>query len=243
MQSLSRICWKKNDILYRCQFGFRKNHSTSYALIHLVNKIASAIDQHETTVGVFLDLSKAFDTLDHHILFAKLEHYGIRDVALQWFKSYFSCRQQFAQFNQACSPMQTIKCGVPQGSILGPLLFILYINDLPNASELTDPLLFAYETSIFYSHSSPNCLEPVLNDELQNIDVWLKCNKLSVNIKKTNYIIFKLRQKKFNSSICLSFGSKPLQQSNTTKFLGSILTIISLGNTISAMYVNKSLNQ
>ena len=84
-------------------------------------------------------------------------------------------------------------------------------------------------------------MEPLLNDELQNIDVWLKCKKLSVNIKKTNYIIFKLRQKKFNSSICLSFGSKPLQQSNTTKFLGSILTIISLGNTISAMYVNKSI--
>ena len=213
----------------------------------MVNKTASAIDQHETTVGVFLDLSKALDILDHQILFAKLEHYGIRDVALQWFKSYFSCRQQFVQFNQACSPVQTIKCGVPQGSSLGPLLFILYINDLPNASELTDPLLFAYETSIFYSYSSPNCLEPVLNekkvDELQNIDVWLKCNKLSVNIKKTNYIIFKLRQKKFNSSICLSFGIKPLQQSNTTKFLGSILTIISLGNTISAMYVNKSLNQ
>ena len=99
--------------------------------------------------------------------------------------------------------MQTIKCGFPKSSImiLGPLLFILYINDLPNASELTDPLLFAYETSIFYSYSSPNCLEPVLNDELQNIDVWLKCNKLSVNIKKTNYIIFKLSQKKFNSSI------------------------------------------
>ena len=107
---------EKQDILYRCQFGFRKNHSTSHALIYLVNKIASAIDQHKTMVGVFLDLSKAFDTLDHHILFAKLEHYGIRDVALQWFKSYFSCRQRFAQFNQACSPTQTIKCGVPQGA-------------------------------------------------------------------------------------------------------------------------------
>ena len=155
----------------------------------MVNKIASAIDQHETTVGVFLDLSKVFDTLDHQILFAKLEHYYMRDAALQWFKSYFSCRQQFVQFNQACSPVQTIKCGVPQGSSLGPLLFILYINDLPNASELTDPLLFADDTSIFYSHSNPNCLESVLNDELQNIDVWLKCNKLSVNIKKTNYVI------------------------------------------------------
>ena len=180
---------EKHDILYRCQFGFRKNHSTSHALIHLVNKIASAIDQHETTVGVFLDLSKVFDTLDHQILFAKLEHYYMRDAALQWFKSYFSCRQQFVQFNQACSPVQTIKCGVPQGLSLGPLLFILYINELPNASELTDPLLFADDTSILYSHSNPNCLESLLNDELQNIGVWLKCNKLSVNIKKTNYVI------------------------------------------------------
>ena len=92
--------------------------------------------------------------------------------------------------------------------------------DLPNASELTDPLLFADDTSIFYSHSNQNCLESVLKDELQNIGVWLKCNKLSVNIKKTNYVIFKPRQKKFNSGISLSFGGKPLQQSNITKFLG-----------------------
>ena len=168
---------EKHDILYRCQFGFRKNHSTSHALIHLVNKIASAIDQHETTVGVFLDLSKAFDTLDHQILFARLELYGIRDVALQWFKSYFSCRQQFkfVQFNQACSPKQIIKCGgVP------------YINDLPNASELTDPLLFANDTSIFNSHSNPNSLESVLSDKLQNVNVRLKRNRLLVNKKNTS---------------------------------------------------------
>ena len=100
------------NILYRCQFGFRKNYSTSLARIHLINRISS-IDQRETTVGVFLDLSKAFDTLDHQILFTKLEHYGIRDVALQWIKSYFSCRQQFVQINQTCSSMHTIKCGVP----------------------------------------------------------------------------------------------------------------------------------
>ena len=115
VQSLGRIC-RKTRYTLPLSVWISENHSTSQALIYLVNKIASAIDQHETTVGVFLDLSKAFDTLDHHILFAKLEHYGIRDVALQWFKSYFSCRQQFAQFNQACSPMQTIKCGVPQGA-------------------------------------------------------------------------------------------------------------------------------
>ena len=208
------------NTLYRCQFEFRKNHSTSHALIHLMNRISSAIDQRETTVGVFLDLSKAFDTLDHQILFTKLEHYGIRDVALQWIKSYFSCRQQFVQINQTCSSMQTIKCGVPQGSILGPLFFILYINDLPKASKLTELLLFADDTSIFFSHSNPNYLENVLNNELLNIDVWLRCNKLSVNIKKTNYVTFSPSQRKLNHSFSLSFGGQPLIQSNVTKFLG-----------------------
>ena len=99
-------------------------------------------------------------------------------------------------------------------------MFILYINDLPDASELKDPLLFSDDNSIFYSHSNPNCLEFVLNNELQNINVCLKCTKLSVNIKKTNYVIFKPRQKKLNSSISLSFGGKFVQQSNITKFLG-----------------------
>ena len=179
-------------------FDFGKNYSTSHALIHPINRISTAIDQRETTVGVFLDLSKAFDTLDREILFAKLEHYGIRDVALQWMKSYFSYRQQFVQINQTCSGTQTIKCGVPQESILGPLFFILYINDLPRASKLTEPLLFADDTSIFFSHSNPNYLENVLNNELLNIDIWLKCNKLSINVQKTNYVIFRPSQRKVN---------------------------------------------
>ena len=112
------------EILYCYQFGFRKNHSTSMALIHLVNKITSAIDRKETTAGVFLDLSKAFDTIDHDILFDKLEHYGISGIALTWIKSYFFERKQFVEFNQTCSSEQTIKCGVPQGSILGPLIVL-----------------------------------------------------------------------------------------------------------------------
>ena len=145
---------------------------------------------------MFLDLSKAFDTLDHEILFAKLDHYGIRDVALRWIKRYFSCRQQFVQFNEACSTKQTIKCGVPQGSISGPLFFVLYINDLPNASKLTQPLLFADDTSIFYSDSDPDRLQSVLNEALSNFDVWLKCNKLSVNLRKTNYIFLNLDRRK-----------------------------------------------
>ena len=136
-------------------------------------------------MGVFLDLTKAFDTLDHEILFAKLEHYGIRDVALQWIKSYFSYRRQFVRINQTCSSTQTIKCGVPQGSILGRLFFILYINDHPRASKLTESLLFADDTSIFFLNSNPNYFENVLNNELINIDVWLKCKRLSINVLKT----------------------------------------------------------
>jgi hypothetical protein len=113
-----------------------------------MNKIAAAIDQSEITIGTFLDLSKPFDTLDHQILFSKLEHFGIRGIALQWIKSYFSNRKQFFQFNETHSTERIIKCGVPQGSILGRLFFLLYINDLPHATELAECLLFADDTSI-----------------------------------------------------------------------------------------------
>ena len=168
--------------------------------MHLINKIASAIDRHKTTPGVFLDLSKAFDAIDHQILFGKLEHYGIRGLAFEWIKSYFSCRQQFVQGNFTCSSKQTIKCGAPQGSILGPRFFILYINAIPHASQLTQPLLFADDTSIFYSHADSKRVRSVLNGALRNYDVLLKCNKLSFNIKKTN-VIFKPRQRIVNHNL------------------------------------------
>ena len=123
------------------------------ALIQLVNNIASAMDNRESTAGVFLHLSKTFDTIDHHILRNKLDHYGIRGHSFNWVSSYLINRKRLVEFSSACSQPEPIVCGIPQGSILGPLLFIIYINDLPNASNLLKTFLFADDTSLFYSHT------------------------------------------------------------------------------------------
>ena len=164
----------KFNILSSNQYGFRKNHSTAYALIQLYDKLSDAIDQGKVTLGLFIDLSKAFDIVNHDILLAKLEFYGVRGVALQWFKSYdnLSCRTQFVQCNGYNSSSKYIKCGVPQGSILGPLLFLLYINDLCNVSKALDFILFADDTNIFFSHNDPNQLMEIVNNELKKLSSW-----------------------------------------------------------------------
>ena len=176
---LERVMYKrllnflnKHRILSNNQFGFRKNHSTSLALIHLYDKISAAIDNREYTIGIFLDLSKAFDTVNHKILLDKLEHYGIRGMALEWFKSYLANRKQFVQYNGHCSLTQNIKCGVPQGSILGPLLFLLYINDLCEVSDALELILFADDTNVFFSHKNPEILMHNVNVELSKLTCW-----------------------------------------------------------------------
>ena len=130
-------------ILSDNQFGFHKHHSTEYALALLYDKISSAIDSHEVTVGIFIDLSEAFDNVSHQILLDKLQHYGIRGIAFDWFSDYLKNRQQFVQFNSCHSSHHFIKCGVPQGFILGPLLFLIYINDMCDVSKVLDFILFA----------------------------------------------------------------------------------------------------
>ena len=159
------------------------------AIIQLLDKITNVVEKNETTIGIFLDLSKSFDPIDHNILLYKLEHYGFRGIVLEWFKNYLSNRKQYVSYNSCDSELKDIVCVVPHGSILSPLLFILYVNDITNTSDVLEFILFADDTTILYSH--PNIENQInrINEELKEVSNWFKANKLSVNASKTNYMI------------------------------------------------------
>ena len=212
----------KCNIIKKNQYGFRAGHSTSSALIDFIHKVISAIENGEVLLGLFLDLSKAFDTLDHNILLAKLHKYGIRGALLNLFKSYLNNRKQFVCIDDNVSEYKSIRCGVPQGSILGPILFILYINDLPNVSDILKCILFADDTSIFFSHDNVDSLQEIFNQELQSVTKWLKVNKLLINVSKTNFMIF--TKKKCNlDNICVNMCDSRIKQVSSLKFLGIIV--------------------
>ena len=180
----------ENLLLYEKQFDFQRNCSTDYAILQLTKEINESFEKKEFTLGVFVDLSKAFDTVDHDILLAKLSYFGINNKYRNWFKSYLSNRQQYISYNNKNSSIKNIICGVPQGSILGPLLFLLYVNDLQNASQIFKPIMFADDTNLFYSHNNIKQLFQIVNQELKQIQTWFNTNKLSLNLTKTKYIFF-----------------------------------------------------
>ena len=166
-----------NNIFYQYQFGFRKHHSTSHAIITLVERVTKALDTGKYIVGVFLDLKKAFDTVDHSILQKKIRKIWNQGQHAQMVQKLLSFRVQFVEYNNCHSDNKQITHGVPQGSILGPLLFILYINDFSKASDLLFSILFADDTSVFIEGTAYSSIIKDINTELEKVDKWLKSNK------------------------------------------------------------------
>ena len=173
-------------------------------------------------IGVSLDLKNAFDTVDHTILFKKLHQYGIRGNLNKWFENYLANRSQYVSYNGKTSDIQNVSCGVPQGSILGPLLFILYINDFSNVSDILYYVLFADDTNVFLTGRDIHKLINTMQQERLKLHTWLLCNKLTLNISKTHYIIFhRAKHKKYEINI--EINKIVIEQVKYTKFLGVII--------------------
>ena len=209
-------------VIYESQFGFQKNKSTLHSLVEIIETIRDCIDKTNYGCGVFIDLKKAFDTVNHNILIQKLEHYGVRGSSLNWFSSYLTGRIQFTYCNSVESDKKIVTCGVPQGSVLGPLLFLLYINDLPNISKKLKFYLFADDTNIFYQSKDLDSLQSTVNKELKKLSLWLNANRLALNISKTNFVIFAAKNKPLKN-VTLLLNNKAFAQKDHVKYLGILI--------------------
>ena len=220
-----------NNLLYKNQYGFRKKHSTELAGLEFHDKIVSDLEKGKLPFAIFLDLSKAFDTIDHEIMLHKLEYYGITGISLQWFKSYLTNRRQYVQFKDSVSSESSLTTGVPQGSILGPLLFIIYMNDIAHVTNKFHFTIYADDTTLI----APICSFAIenkkdydeignnVNKELQIITDWLALNKLSLNAKKTKMMIFHFHQKKIkNINLNLKIHNTKIEQVKEFCFLGVV---------------------
>ena len=214
----------KNNIINPCQYGFQKNISTEMALIDLHDKIISSLNKKLHTIGIFIDLSKAFDSIDHDILIKKLSMYGVRGIPLLWFKNYLSGRLQYVSFNKTLSDPLPIHCGIPQGSILGPLLYIIYVNDFCYCSNAFKYILFADDTTLLISHENIVHLSYLISSELDNVSKWFDNNRLVINVEKSNYMYFHNKRKaipiELNDNFPVKLKNYVLKRLEVVQFLG-----------------------
>jgi len=209
----------KNNILKSNQFGFRKHHCTSDAVLEFLNDAYKSLDEKSQFLTVCLDLSKAFDTVDHWVLLRKLAHVGVRGLPLQWFGSYLRDRKQYVRIRSIDSELRSLSAGVPQGSVLGPLLFLIYINEMSNACPDLKCIHYADDTTIYVSDCNARSLVTRLNTGLSNLCSWLANNKLVLNVAKTNCMVIS------NSLSSADFPSVMIDDTvvnkvNSVKFLG-----------------------
>ena len=213
---------EENKILYKYQSGFRKNHSTNTCLSHICNKILEGFDKGMVTGMILIDLQKAFDTIDHKILLEKMKFFGFADTTIAWFRSYLTNRLFLVNVGNTFSDPSKLSCGVPQGSILGPLLFLLYVNDMPQAVQ-SDLFLYADDTCLVSSNKNTTLVEEQLNKDFNSLCDWFEDNKLSIHFgeDKTKSILFSKRRKK--EKIQINRADTPITQHTTVTYLGCLL--------------------
>ena len=219
------------DIIYPLQFGFRQNYSTSYALIHLTETIKEALGQGKYGCGIFVDLQKAFDTVNHNILLGKLKHYGIKGVAYSLFESHLKDRKQYVSINGYNSKYLSISLGIPQGFVLGPLLFLIYINGLNTAVKHCKAHRFANNTNLLNINDSIKKLNKAVNSGLRNLKNWLNANKISLNVSKTELILFKPKMKKLDFDLKLRLNGKGVYPTKSVKYVGIKIHVREFVNT------------
>ena len=217
-----------NNLFYDKQYGFRKYHSTELAALNVVDTIVNHMDNGNTPFAVYPDLSKAFDTLNHSILLDKLKFYGFRGTSINMIKRYLSNRKHCSEIDRFRSSYINIPTGVPQGSILGPLLFIIYMHDLPNASRLFKYIIYVDDTTLianlndFYAKHDSGLNINILNDELEKISYWLLANKLSLNKLKSQFMLFHQPQKRVTIPI-LKINNTIIECVDEFNYLGLII--------------------
>ena len=209
---------EKFKLLYQLQFGFRSKYSTSHALIHMTEAIRQALDSGYVTCGIFVDFQKAFDTVNHEILLKKLDHYGFRGSVNDWFRSYLTNRKQKVVINGFESESRPLLHGVPQGSVLGPILFLIYINDLHHCIKYCRTYHFADDTNLLNISKDYKTLQRQVNYDLFNLHKWLTANKISLNEGKTELIFF--RKSGPAPVLNIKLHGKRLRPSKFVKYLG-----------------------